>query len=89
MPPPTTPPSPPEAGPARYVVLRTGHTYRASDTLTLEGLNALVSGAKGAQYVEIPLAPVAATVAGTPWQGRQIKQLAINPDAVSHFIVLV
>lgn len=72
---------------ATMIYLRTGHAYRVADTLTLANVNDALDGNPD-RFVEVPLHPDGAVVAGTPGQGEQIQHLFITPDSVSHFVVI-
>jgi len=72
---------------AIVMYMRTGHAYRVSDSLTLGAVNDALNSNPD-RFVEVPVAPDAAFVAGTPGQGLQVKNLFITPSSVSHFIVV-
>lgn len=69
------------------IYLRTGHAYRVADDLTLQQVNDALD-ANPNRFVEVPLAPNAAVMPGTPGEGLAIQHLFITPDSVSHFVVI-
>lgn len=69
------------------IILRTGHTYRVADTLTLQSVNDTLNGNQD-RFIPVPLAPSAAVTPGTPGAGQEVQQLYITPDSVSHFVVI-
>lgn len=66
--------------------MRTGHAYRVSDSLTLQGVNDALD-TNPDRFIEVP-GPVTAVAAGTPGQGETIAHLLITPSSVSHFVVV-
>lgn len=72
---------------ATVLYMRSGHAYRVSDALTLTQVNDALNGNPD-RFVEVPLAPDAATQAGTPGVGQQVQHLFITPTSVSHFVVI-
>lgn len=72
---------------ATVLYMRSGHAYRVADSLTLAQVNDALNGNQD-RFIEVPLAPDAATQPGTPGVGEQIQHLFITPDSVSHFVVI-
>jgi len=72
---------------ATILIMRTGHQYRVSDSLTLQQVNDALDSNPN-RFLEVPLAPDAATAAGTPGTGQTIQHLFLTPESVSHFIVI-
>ena len=70
-----------------FIIMRTGHQYQVSDGLTLQQVNDKLNGSQD-RFIEVPLAPNAATQPGTPGTGETLQHLFITPDTVSHFIVV-
>ena len=70
-----------------FIIMRTGHRYQVSDSLTLQQVNDTLNSTMD-RFVEVPLAAAAATQAGTPGAGENVQHLFITPGSVSHFIVV-
>jgi len=70
-----------------FIIMRTGHRYQVADSLTLANVNDALNGSSD-RFLEVPLAPNAATQPGTPGAGETVQHLFITPDSVSHFIVV-
>lgn len=72
---------------ATILIMRTGHQYRVADSLTLEAVNDALNSNPD-RFIEVPLAPNAAAVAGTPGEGQVVQHLFITPGSVSHFVLI-